>query len=484
MTEPTERPSRVGEILADKYRIVRYLGEGGMGTVYEAQHAFVGRRFAVKILHTELTRADEMLERFTREARAAGALENENIASVIDFGHTGDGVPYIVMEYLVGEDLAKLLAREGQLPVPRAVNMIVQACRGLDAAHAAGVIHRDLKPENLFVCKRGDGSDLLKLLDFGIAKLARPSAAGGAAGAAFEGPPPSVTRSGTAMGTPYYMPPEQAKGAKDLDHRADIYALGVILYEALSGQRPHPGDSYNGILYHILTQPVVPLGSLRRGLAPDLTDVVHRALAFDPSDRPGSAVELARALAAHAGREITPMRSQFELRAITRPSAPTSPPDPASADAAVRAGWTVPLTSTEPPGIPADTTLKLRRRFGRVGLAAAGVVAVGVSLAVWQAASRTTSPPPPGHASPGGTLPSPSEPKAPPPSPAPVPSGAHDGAAATAGARPADVSPATSSAERPEPSASSPKRGSHKARARGNSAPATRPIFDRANPYR
>ena len=389
MTESPERPSRAGELLADKYRIIRYLGEGGMGTVYEAQHAFVGRRFAVKILHAELTRADEMLERFTREARAAGALENENIASVIDFGHTGDGVPYIVMEYLVGEDLAKLLAREGQLPVPRAVNMIVQACRGLDAAHAAGVIHRDLKPENLFVCKRGDGSDLLKLLDFGIAKLAKPVGAGGAMGAGGaisaigDGPPPSVTRSGAAMGTPYYMPPEQAKGAKDLDHRADIYALGVILYEALSGQRPHPGDSYNSILYHILTQPVVPLGSLRRGLDPDLADVVHRALAFDPADRPGSAMELARALAPHAGRQITPMRSQFELRAVTRPSAPTSPPESASADEAARAGWTLPLTRAEPAGLPTDELAKPRRRSRRAALAQAGVVvAIGGAIAV------------------------------------------------------------------------------------------------------
>jgi len=474
MTEQPERPSRVGEVLADKYRIVRYLGEGGMGTVYEAQHAFVGRRFAVKILHTELTRADEMLERFTREARAAGALENENIASVIDFGHTGDGVPYIVMEYLVGDDLAKLLAREGQLPVPRAVNMIVQACRGLDAAHAAGVIHRDLKPENLFVCKRGDGSDLLKLLDFGIAKLAKADGEG----------LPSVTRSGAAMGTPYYMPPEQAKGAKDLDHRADIYALGVILYEALSGQRPHPGDSYNSILYHILTQPVIPLGSLRRGLDPDLTDVVHRALAFDPADRPASAIDLARALAPHAGRQITPMRSQFELRAVTRPSAPTSAPDLAPADDAVQAGWTVPLGSPEPPGSPRETASKPRRGFKRAALAAAGAVAVGASIVVWQSASRTASPPPAVRAPDGESVRPPRGEAEAPPRPAP-PSGADGGASAIAGAaRPSEPSPAASSPERVGSGAPPSQRGSHKPRARGNPAPARRPTFDKANPYR
>ena len=136
----TETPvSRVGELLADKYRIVRFIGEGGMGTVYEAHHVMVGRRFAVKFLHSELVKHDEILERFKREARAAGALESEHIASVLDFGHASDGIPFIVMELLQGDDLASFLAREGQLPVVRAVNIIIQICRGLAAAHAAGM---------------------------------------------------------------------------------------------------------------------------------------------------------------------------------------------------------------------------------------------------------------------------------------------------------------------------------------------------------
>ena len=302
--DSSSSPSRVGETLAGKYRIIRFLGEGGMGTVYEAQHEVVGRRFAVKVLHPKLACVDEMVERFGREAQAAGSLESEHIAAVVDFGHTDDGIPYIVMDYLVGEDLGKFLAREGPLPVPRAIDLIVQACRGLDAAHAAGIVHRDLKPENLFLCRRGDGSDLIKILDFGIAKLVSPVG---------DGPVTAVTRTGSAMGTPFYMPPEQARGAKDLDLRADVYSLGVILYEALTGQKPHPGESYNTIFYHILTQPPTPIATLRPGLPADLVEVVHRALSPEPSDRPASAMELAAALGRHAGRPATPRRSQFEL---------------------------------------------------------------------------------------------------------------------------------------------------------------------------
>jgi eukaryotic-like serine/threonine-protein kinase len=351
-------PSRVGEILAEKYRITRFLGEGGMGTVYEAQHTIVGRRFAVKYLHAELAGEPESLERFRREARAAGALENENIVPVIDFGTASDGIPYLVMEFLVGEDLASLLRRDGPLSVVRAVNLIIQACRGLDAAHTAGIIHRDLKPENLFVCRRGDGTDLVKILDFGIAKLSQ---------AGVLGPMTPVTRSGATMGTPFTMPPEQARGAKVIDHRADIYSLGVILFEALSGTRPHPGESYNEIMYHILTKPPVPIESQRPGLHADLVDLIHRAIAFEPQDRPGSAAEFARALAAHAGRQVTPIRSQFDLQ-VTRGSDP--PPD---ARAPTEAARVSPEVARTPP-----------RRMGKgqrwmavgvVGLAAVGAAA-------------------------------------------------------------------------------------------------------------
>jgi serine/threonine protein kinase len=303
---PAEAPaSRVGELLAGKYRIVRFIGEGGMGTVYEAYHAVVRRRFAVKFLRTGLAKTEEALRRFEREAQAAGALESENIASVVDFGYAADGIPYIIMEFLVGEDLGKILASQGMLPVARAVKIIIQACRGLDAAHKEGIIHRDLKPENLFVCRRGDGTDLVKILDFGIAKLAQTNA---------DGPVAPLTQTGAHLGTPTYMSPEQARGAKHMDHRVDVYGLGVILFEALTEHRPHTGDSYNAILHHILTYPPTSIATLRSDLPQDLVEIIHRTLALNPDDRPATVMHLANALSRHAGRQATPIPLPFNVR--------------------------------------------------------------------------------------------------------------------------------------------------------------------------
>jgi serine/threonine-protein kinase len=296
--------TRVGRTAGGKYRLVRLLGSGGMGEVYEAQHSSIGRRFAIKFLHPLLAGNSEVVARFQREAQAAGGLENENIAAVVDIGVADDGAPYLVMEYLDGEDLAHLLVRGGPLPVPRAAYIIIQACRGLAAAHGRGIVHRDLKPENLFICKRNDGSDLVKVLDFGIAKLhtGRPGT--------------GLTQTGTTMGTPFYMSLEQARGAKEVDHRTDIYALGVILYEILSGTKPHPGESYNEILYHVISKDPAPLDSVRPGLPPGLAAVVHKAMAREADDRYASAADFTAALIPFAGRAVTPLRSQVRLAAV------------------------------------------------------------------------------------------------------------------------------------------------------------------------
>jgi serine/threonine protein kinase len=450
VTSSEAATSRVGELLADKYRVVRFLGEGGMGTVYEAQHEVVGRRFAVKFLHAELAQHKEILERFKREARAAGALESENIAQVVDFGQAADGIPYMVMELLVGEDLARFLAREGPLPVVRAVNLIIQACRGLDAAHAAGIIHRDLKPENLFVCRRGDGSDLVKILDFGIAKLAL----GGA-----DGPAGSLTRTGSTMGTPFYMSPEQARGAKEVDHRADIYGLGVILFEALTAQKPHPGDSYNEILYHILTQPPTSVATLRSGLPSDLLAVMERTLSFEPGLRPASAMELARALTPYAGRQVTPVHSQFELR-VTRESAAAREPSP------------------EPGGrVVTATPILARRRPGRWIVAATVLALVGglsallLSRKDGASDSAPAKPAPAPLAAPSAA--SPSLP-APPPSPTEV-----KAVPSVEAPQPAPKMEGKDGKARGEPArrAASPRAG------RKDRAAHHGPVFDNRNPY-
>ncbi|HXJ22659.1 MAG TPA: glycoside hydrolase family 6 protein [Polyangia bacterium] len=291
MNEPAEA-ERIGEVMGGKYRVVRLLARGGMSVVYEAQHTLVRRRFAIKLLRRDLAERRDILERFQREAATAGGLENENVAAAVDFGITDDATPYIVMEFLVGESLGALLERRGRLPVSRAADLIVQACRGVAAAHAAEIVHRDLKPHNLFLCRRDDGTDLVKVLDFGVAKLQALEEQSAA------------TRTGTMLGTTAYMSPEQARGERTVDGRTDIYALGAIFYELVSQRRPHPGESQNAILHHIASYPAVPLESVEPDLPAGLAEVVGRALASDPTARQASAEMLAAQLAPFARREV------------------------------------------------------------------------------------------------------------------------------------------------------------------------------------
>ena len=345
----TPQNKKVGEIVGGKYRLVRYLASGGMGDVYEAQHTVVKRRFAIKLLHAELAAQRESLARFQREAQTAGALESENVAAAVDFGIAEDGSPYIVMEYLAGESLRTLVdrcqhARRQHLPVSRATDLVAQACRGVGAAHKAGIVHRDLNPQNLFVCRRDDGTDVVKVLDFGVAKLEAIESA--------------ETRTGTILGTPAYLSPEQARGEKTVDHRTDIYGLGAVLYELLSGKKPHPGDSHNAILHHICTQPALPLEGSALDLPPALVEVVHRALASDPRHRQDSADALAQELAPWAKREIWP--------------APNSGPEGAGIAGTTLAPNDAGLTSGTLP----------RRRWLRATLVLAGVAGlVGFLLA-------------------------------------------------------------------------------------------------------
>ncbi len=296
--EPCRNASdaRIGTLLEDKYQIVRELGAGGMGKVYEGQHVRIGRRVAIKFLLPEFAAHLEIVRRFENEARAAGSLEHENIAAVHDFGRSGDGACFLVMDFLSGEDCEKLLAREGPLPVARVVNIILQVCRGLAVAHPAGIVHRDLKPANLFLTKRADRTELVKVLDFGIAKLRKTE-------------DQAATATGQAMGTPYYMSPEQARGDKTVDERTDVYALGVILYELLSGQRPHEGDTYLEIIYSILHKEPELLESKRQGLPRGLAEVVRKAMSVDLRKRFATVAELGEALVPFAGMPVAPFQS-------------------------------------------------------------------------------------------------------------------------------------------------------------------------------
>ena len=359
--------SPIVQLVGGKYRIVRLLARGGMGVVYEAQHAVVRRRFAIKFLRPDLAQRREILTRFQREAEAAGALENENVAAAIDFGIAEDGAPYIVMEYLVGESLADLLAREGRLPLARAADLVAQACRGVASAHAAGIVHRDLKPQNLFVCRRQDGTDLIKVLDFGIAKLQAADDASAA------------TRTGMVLGTAAYMSPEQARGDRVIDNRADVYALGAILYELLSLKRPHPGGSQNAILHHIATRPAVPLASIEPGLPGEVVDVIDRALDSNPGGRPASVESLAQAIATFGRREVWPPSEDPAPRSGQLGS--TMLPGADVSDASSGAGASGGATSTAddraipPVSVPVASPRRPRMTLG-VGSALVVVVAV------------------------------------------------------------------------------------------------------------
>jgi eukaryotic-like serine/threonine-protein kinase len=379
----SERPesSRVGEIVGGKYRVVRFLAKGGMGVVYEAQHLVVRRRFAVKFLHRELAERREILTRFQREAEAAGALESEHVIAAVDFGIVDDGTPYIVMEFLIGESLAALIAREQRVPAGRAADLVAQACRGIQAAHASGIVHRDLKPHNLFVCRREDGTDLVKVLDFGVAKLQ-----------AFD-ESKTATRSGAVLGTVAYMSPEQARGDKEIDHRADVYALGAILYELLSGQRPHAGESPNAILHHICTQPALSLDAAKLELPAGLAELVTRALSADPQARQQSAEALGAALAPFGKREVWP-----------------APPAQQNEDVARKTGETPARVVTAPSSAAvASDRVRPPSRRGVVAVGAVGAVLVSAAIAVVAASGRGDDkvPPAPTASSPTVVQPAP-----------------------------------------------------------------------------
>jgi serine/threonine protein kinase len=300
----SEEGSRmVGALLAGRYHIKRLRGEGGMGRVYEAEHIEIGKRVAVKVLHPAYSRTPDLVERFRREARAASRIEHPNVVNVTDFGTTPEGSLFFVMEYIEGIELGLLIHREGPLAINHALRITEQMCAALQAAHDAGVIHRDLKPENILLVgpasartPSGHGvqsppegvaaaPDIVKVLDFGIAKSDE-----------IDDSPrigKRLTRPGVAMGTPEYMAPEQAAG-HPADPRSDIYAVGSILYEMLTGVPPYDGDNVMEILHKKANEPPRPIRELRPDVPAPVVALVERTMARDPAQRPQSMAELAR----------------------------------------------------------------------------------------------------------------------------------------------------------------------------------------------
>lgn len=268
------------DILDNKYQILRLLGEGGMGAVYEGLNTRIRRRVAIKILHGSVASNQEAVQRFEREAQAAGRIGSKHIVEVIDLGDLPGGDRYMVMEYLDGTDLTGRIRALGKMSPKELYPIAVQILEGLIAAHEAGIIHRDLKPDNIFLVPEGDYADFVKLLDFGISKF---SATGGEL---------SMTQTGMVMGTPYYMSPEQAKGSRELDQRTDLYSVGVILYEALAGRVPYHAETFNELIIKIVLEEPRPLDPPRSEMEALFHGIVTKAMARDPKARFQSAAEL------------------------------------------------------------------------------------------------------------------------------------------------------------------------------------------------
>ncbi len=331
----TEDPL-IGKTLAERYIIRRKLGEGGMGAVYLATHLLLEKQVALKILHGEFARKPDLVTRFMQEAKAASRIRHENVIDISDFGSTPDGLVFFAMELLDGHDLHELVARarlEGSLlPWSRSKRIFLQICGALTAAHAQGIVHRDLKPENIYLVDFLGDPDFVKLLDFGIAKLTEAADAGER----------KLTRTGMLFGTPEYMSPEQARG-ENVDHRVDIYAMGCILHQLVTGRVPFEADNFMGVLsLHLTEAPKrVPDDVLDRIEAPRaLADVIDRALAKDRNVRYQTIEELANAVRTASGDPLPVARSG---RAASVPGGTTPAPRSPSSPGAAASGTPVPV---------------------------------------------------------------------------------------------------------------------------------------------
>jgi serine/threonine-protein kinase len=424
---PAFVPIEIGSIVAKKYAIERILGEGGMGVVVAAQHTQLRQRVAIKFLLPSVVAHPEALARFVREARASVRIQSEHVARVLDVGELENGAPYIVMEYLEGSDLAAVLESTPPLTAGAVIEYVLQACEAVAEAHSLGIVHRDLKPANLFITRRPDGTPLVKVLDFGISK-------------SLGGSDHALTKTTAFVGSPLYASPEQLLSSRSVDARTDIWALGVILYEACAGQPPFEGENVMEVASRVMKLDPVPLSGLRPDLPAELCAAIMCCLEKDVARRFATVGDLARALAPYAPHSLVSV--DRISRILPRSEAP--PPPGLGTAPAIRSQAPPPLTPTS---TQAEWDQRVSRRApSRVGpfalvigallvLATAGValvtarrppVAVRPEATSGSVASTTSVPASP----PGPPLPEPSKPvasdliatTAPSPSPSEAPS--------------------------------------------------------------
>jgi serine/threonine-protein kinase len=302
---PAEEPARIGTCIG-KYEIVRIVGKGGMGCVYEAVNTTIKKRVAIKCIDHQLLKNDEAYERFQREALAASSIESPHIVQIFDAGKTDDGVPYIVMELLRGSDLGLAITEVKRLELDDTLHVGIQILKGLHHAHTAGIVHRDLKPDNVFLVEREDEPHFVKLLDFGVSKMR-----GG------EVPLQTLTRQGTVVGTPYYMSPEQAQAFPDIDGRTDLYSVGAILYECLTGRPPHVGKTYEQVIVSICMKDADDVRTHNPGVPAAIAKVIKKALNRERDERYQSAREMLDALVDAAPESFRSATPSANLRRVT-----------------------------------------------------------------------------------------------------------------------------------------------------------------------
>jgi serine/threonine protein kinase len=452
-----------GARIADKYVVERLIGEGGLGLVVAARHVHLDQVVAIKTLRPNALASKGVAERFLREARLAAKIRSEHVVHVYDVGTMPDATPYMVMEYLAGTDLGRQLNASGPLPVDKAVDYVLQACEALAEAHIAGIVHRDIKPDNLFIATSAGGKSILKILDFGISKMATRHTTSGN----------ELTEAGDKFGTPVYMSPEQLLSARDVDARTDVWAIGVVLYELLTGKLPFDGD-LPVLCAAILTKPHMPLATARPYLPAALETVIARCLEKDVEKRFQNVAELAQELRGLAG-PVSQVRIDHVVQLIRGAGESVRPatPHPQAVARAMRDDPTLAETSSEraattgsgvsawgaaPPG---DSKNGRGSRVRVVALVAASVTAAALGLAAiagaraHPAASAQPASPVPAT-SVAASVPAPET--AAPATPQPLPAAAAD---------PSVAAPATSQATAPPvPGFPKPPRGAASSRPR------------------